>query len=55
MIAATRRWFRRNQSNIAIGVGVLGTGYVATQYVLSKLKEARESMSSDRIGKEKCV
>jgi peroxin-3 len=53
MIAATRRWFQRNRSTLAVGVGVLGAGYVATQYVLSKLKEARESMSGDRIGKEK--
>ena len=53
MISATRRWFKRNRTPIAIGAGVLGVGYVATQYVLSKLSDARERMSSDRIAKEK--
>ncbi|KAI9847791.1 MAG: peroxin [Sclerophora amabilis] len=52
MITATRNWFRRNRTNFAVGFGVLGVGYVATQYVLSKLAEARESMSSDRIARE---
>ena len=52
MIAATRRWFRRNRTPIAIGVGVVGAGYVATQYVLNKINNARERMSSDRIAKE---
>ncbi|KAI1412910.1 Peroxin-3 [Hypoxylon sp. FL1857] len=52
MISATRRWFRRNRTPIAIGVGVIGAGYLATQYVLSKLNDARERMSSDRIAKE---
>lgn len=53
MITATRRWFKRNRTPIAIGLGVLGTGYVAAQYVMSKLSEAKERMSSDRIAKEK--
>lgn len=53
MFAATRRWFRRNRTPIAIGVGVVGAGYVVTQYVLSKINDARERMSSDRIAKEK--
>ncbi|KAK5663967.1 hypothetical protein OQA88_179 [Cercophora sp. LCS_1] len=52
MFAATRRWFRRNRTPIAIGVGVVGAGYVVTQYVLSKINDARERMSSDRIAKE---
>ncbi|KAI1144584.1 Peroxin-3 [Hypoxylon sp. FL0543] len=52
MISATRRWFRRNRTPIAIGVGVVGAGYLATQYVLSKINDARERMSSDRIAKE---
>ncbi|ELR10393.1 peroxin [Pseudogymnoascus destructans] len=52
MISATRRWFRRNRTPIAIGVGVLGAGYMAAQYVLGKLSDARERMSSDRIAKE---
>ncbi|KAM0704765.1 hypothetical protein Q7P35_007551 [Cladosporium inversicolor] len=52
MIAATRRWFRRNRTNLAIGAGVIGVGYVAGQYVLGKISEARQRMSEDRIAKE---
>ncbi|KAI3391347.1 hypothetical protein diail_7498 [Diaporthe ilicicola] len=52
MFAATRRWFRRNRTPIAISVGVVGAGYVVTQYVLNKLNDARERMSGDRIAKE---
>jgi len=54
MIAATRRWFRRNRTSLAIGAGVIGVGYVAGQYVLGKISEARQRMSEDRIAKEKC-
>jgi hypothetical protein len=53
MFASTRRWLRRNRTPVAIGVGVIGAGYVATQYILSRLNDARERMSSDRIAKEK--
>lgn len=53
MFAATRRWFRRNKTPLAITVGLVGAGYVVTQYVVSKLNEARERMTSDRIAKEK--
>ncbi|EUC27274.1 hypothetical protein COCCADRAFT_10090 [Bipolaris zeicola 26-R-13] len=52
MIQSTRRWFRRNRTNFAIGAGVLGAGYLAGQYVLGKLGEARQRMSDDRIAKE---
>ncbi|KAK3340244.1 Peroxin-3 [Neurospora tetraspora] len=52
MLASTRRWFKRNRTPLAIGAGVVGAGYVATQYVLRKLNNARERMSSDRIAKE---
>ncbi|CAK7221115.1 peroxin [Sporothrix curviconia] len=52
MFAATRQWFRRHRTPIAVGVGIVGAGYVATQYVLAKLNDARERMSSDRIAKE---
>jgi len=55
MLASTRRWFRRNRTPLAIGVGVIGAGYVVTHYVLNKLNDARERMSSDRIAKEKCA
>lgn len=53
MIAATRRWFRRNRNAFAIGAGILGVGYVATQYVLGRIADARERMSNDRIAREK--
>ncbi|ODM22278.1 hypothetical protein SI65_03124 [Aspergillus cristatus] len=52
MIGATRRWFRRNRKGLAIGAGVIGAGYLAGQYVLTKISEARERMSSDRIARE---
>ncbi|TDZ71755.1 Peroxisomal biogenesis factor 3 [Colletotrichum trifolii] len=52
MFDATRRWFRRNRTPLAVGVGVVGAGYVVTQYVLGKINDARERMSSDRIAKE---
>lgn len=55
MIGATRRWFQRNRKGLAIGAGVLGAGYLAGQYLLTKISEARERMSSDRIAKEKQV
>ena len=55
MINATRRWLRRNRTNFAIGAGVIGLGYIAGQYVLSKISEARERVASDRIAKEKYV
>ncbi|KAJ6164469.1 hypothetical protein N7470_003141 [Penicillium chermesinum] len=52
MIGAARRWLKRNRKGLAIGAGVLGAGYLAGQYVLSKISEARERMSSDRIARE---
>ncbi|EFX03058.1 peroxisomal membrane protein [Grosmannia clavigera kw1407] len=52
MLSATRRWFRHNRTPLAVGVGVVGAGYVATQYLLAKINDARERMSSDRIAKE---
>jgi hypothetical protein len=55
MISATRRWLRRNRTPFAIGFGVIGVGYVATQYVLGKISDARERMSSDRIAREKYI
>jgi peroxin-3 len=53
MITTTRRWLRRNRTNFAIGAGVLGAGYLAGQYVLGKIGEARQRMSDERIAKEK--
>jgi peroxin-3 len=53
MFTATRRWFRRNRTPVAIGLGVVGAGYVVTQYVLGKINDARERMTAERIAKEK--
>lgn len=55
MIGATRRWIRRHRKGLAIGAGVIGVGYLAGQYVLSKISEARERMSGERIAREKYV
>ncbi|KAI1812043.1 Peroxin-3 [Poronia punctata] len=52
MLSASRRWLRRNRTPIAIGAGIVGAGYLATQYVLTKINDARERMSSERIAKE---
>ena len=53
MISASRRWLRRNRTNFAIGFGVVGVGYVAGQYIISRVTEARQRMSDDRVAKEK--
>ncbi|KAF7507193.1 hypothetical protein GJ744_010875 [Endocarpon pusillum] len=52
MISATRRWVRRNRSGIAIAAGVVGATYLAGQYVIGKISEARERMTSDRLARE---
>ena len=53
MIAATRRWVRRYRTPVAIGIGVVGAGWLVTQYIVGKISDARERMSSDRIAREK--
>ena len=53
MISATKRWLRRNRTGISIGFGVVGVGYIAGLYVISKMTEVRERMAGDRIAKEK--
>lgn len=53
MIEGLRRWLRRNRTGLTIGFGVVGIGYVAGQYALSKIAEARERIAGDRISKEK--
>ncbi|CAG8952046.1 hypothetical protein HYFRA_00000782 [Hymenoscyphus fraxineus] len=52
MLSASRRWLRRNKTPLAVGIGVVGAGYVVTQYVLGKISDVRERMSSDRIARE---
>ncbi|RDA95747.1 hypothetical protein CP533_5072 [Ophiocordyceps camponoti-saundersi (nom. inval.)] len=52
MFSAARRWLRNNRTPIAVGVGVVGAGYLVAQYVASKINDARERMSSERIAKE---
>lgn len=53
MKGGSRRWLRRNRSSFAVGIGVLGAGYLAAQYVISRISEARERMTIDRTAKEK--
>jgi peroxin-3 len=53
MLSASRRWLKRNRIPLAVGIGVVGAGYVVTQYVLGKISDVRERMSSDRIAREK--
>ena len=53
MIGATQRWLKRNRNVLAVGAGVVGVGYLAGQYVIGKVNEARQRMSDDRIAKEK--
>jgi peroxin-3 len=55
MIASTREWFRRNRTRFAIGAGILGAGYLATNLVLGKITETRQRLSDDRIAREKCA
>ncbi|KAK5107089.1 hypothetical protein LTR62_001873 [Meristemomyces frigidus] len=52
MIDATRRWFRRNRTGLLIGAGVVGAGYLAGQYVIGKIQEARQRMTEDKAAKE---
>jgi peroxin-3 len=55
MYQATRNFFKRNRTNLAIGVGLAGAGYLAVQYIGTKLSEARSRMMSDRVAREKYV
>ncbi|KAM3081024.1 peroxin [Clarireedia jacksonii] len=49
---SVRKWVRRNKTPFMVGFGVIGVGYVASQYVLGKISDARQRMSSDRIARE---
>lgn len=53
MFEGVRDWFKRNRARFAVGAGVIAGGYLAGQYVLSKITEARQRMSDERIAKEK--
>jgi peroxin-3 len=52
MINATRNWVNRNRSRFAVGAGVVGATYLAGQYVIGKIGEARQRMAEDRISRE---
>jgi peroxin-3 len=52
MLAATRRWFKRNRTPLLVTAGVLTAGYIAGQYVITKIQEARRRMGEDRIAQE---
>ena len=53
MMQATRDFIKRNRKNFAIGFGLVGSTYFATQYILGKLSETREKLAGERIAKEK--
>ena len=55
MIEGAKRWLRRNRTGLTVSFGLIGIGYVATQYVISKITEARERIAGERIAKEKWV
>ncbi|KAF2157739.1 Peroxin-3 [Myriangium duriaei CBS 260.36] len=52
MLEGTRRWFRRNRTRFAIGLGTVGAIYLAGQYAWGKWLEAQQRMSEERIAKE---
>lgn len=53
MIPATRRWFRRKRGAIAIAAGAVGVTYLAGQYVIGKISDARARATSEQLAKEK--
>ena len=55
MFSATRNWLRRNRTGIAIGAAVVGGTYFVGQYVVSKINDARERSTLDKIAKDKYV
>ena len=55
MIEGAKRWLRRNRTGLTVGFGVIGIGYLATQYIVSKITEARERIAGERTAKEKWV
>lgn len=53
MLGGIKRWFRRNQTLIAVGVGVVGAGYVVKEFVVAKLKQVQERNRLLRMQDEK--
>lgn len=53
MIATAKQWLRKNRPTFVLGFGVVGLGYVAGQYTISKIIEARERFASDQRAREK--
>lgn len=52
---ATRRFLRRNRTNIFVGAGIAATGYLAVNYITSKITDAKSRMQSERVAREKYV
>ncbi|KAL9087179.1 MAG: hypothetical protein Q9159_003746 [Coniocarpon cinnabarinum] len=48
----TKNWLTRNRTPLLITTSLITGGYLLTQYALSKLTEARQRMSDDRIARE---
>ena len=53
MIATAKQWLRRNRPRFVLGFGVVGLGYIAGKYTISKIIEARERFASDQRAREK--
>jgi hypothetical protein len=55
MFTSTRNFIKRHRTNLAVGFGIVGAGYLAVHYIGNKLSEARSQLMSDRQAKEKYV
>ena len=53
MLSASRRWLQRYRAPLAVGVGIVSATYVAAQYVVGRMEEARERLTSERLAKDK--
>jgi hypothetical protein len=51
MFEGTRKFLRRHRTNLVVGVGIVGAGYLVMQYIGNKLSEARNRMMNDRVAR----